>query len=109
VIRQRIGALPTDAQDVLRIAAVAGETVRSELLFAGSRQPEESVLPVLDTLRMTGLLVEEGDDHYRFGHQLIHEVIEADLCVAHRAALHGRIQRIKHLGEAPAVSSGLAV
>jgi predicted ATPase len=92
VIRERIGSLPTHAQDILRVAAVAGDMVSSGVLSTAVGQPEDAVLPVLETLCNTGFLVEEQQDHYRFGHGLILEVVEADLRATQRSTLRGRLK-----------------
>lgn len=92
-IRQRGAALPADAQQVLEVAAVAGRVVPRALLRAVAGSTEERLVDALDALCWARLLVEEGDRHYRFPHDVIREVTEAGLSAARRAWLHGRIAR----------------
>ncbi len=77
-VRQRVAALPGAARELLGVSAIVGRVVpdRKEILVA------------LDAARQARLLVEEGDDAYQFPHDLIREVIVADLGAARRAVLH---------------------
>lgn len=90
-IRQRVAALPGLAQEVLRVAAVAGRTAPAALLIAAV-EPAGDVLAALEIACAAGLLAEEPEERaYRFAHDLVREVVEADLGTARRIALHRRI------------------
>jgi tetratricopeptide (TPR) repeat protein len=90
-LRQRVGALPEPAQELLQVAAVVGRTVPHRLLVTVAGLDEESVLAALDAASRAGLLVENGRREHRFLHDVIREVIEADLGAARRGVLHHRV------------------
>jgi tetratricopeptide (TPR) repeat protein/transcriptional regulator with XRE-family HTH domain len=90
-IRQRVALLPDAAQLVLGVAAVAGREAPRALLAMGIGQPEELVLAGVAAACRAGLLEEQGADGYRFPHDIVREVVEADLGAARRALLHRRI------------------
>jgi len=92
-IRQRVAALPSGAQTLLGAAAVAGRVAPSALLLAMVEQPEAEALAALEAACRAGLLVEDGEAAYRFAHDLIHEVVEAELGAARRRAWHRRAAR----------------
>jgi tetratricopeptide (TPR) repeat protein len=89
-IRQRVAALPVAAQEVMGTAAVAGRVVQPHVLTAAVTQPEAAVLAGLDAACQARLLVQEAQS-YQFAHDLIREVIEADLGPARRLVLHRRV------------------
>ncbi len=89
-IRQREAALSAVTREVLRVAAVVGRVAPPALLTAVIEQPERAVLGALDAACQARLLT-EGDEGYRFAHDLIREVIEAEVGYGSRLALHRRI------------------
>jgi tetratricopeptide (TPR) repeat protein len=93
-IRQRVAALPGEAQALLGVAAVIGRVVPSTVLVAAAGQPERALLAGLDAVRRAHLLEELGTDAYRFVHDVIREVVDADLGIARRAALHRRVAEV---------------
>jgi tetratricopeptide (TPR) repeat protein/transcriptional regulator with XRE-family HTH domain len=90
-VRQRVAALPEAAQALLRTAAVLGRVVPHALLGDVVAQPVEAVLDALEAACRARLLVEAGDAAYQFAHDLIREVLEAELGPARRALLHRRV------------------
>jgi tetratricopeptide (TPR) repeat protein/transcriptional regulator with XRE-family HTH domain len=93
-ILQRVVALPEAAQQVLRLAAVAGSRVLRGLLMAVAPRiqlAEEVVLEALEGCGRARLLMEADGDAYQFTHDLIREVLLADLGTARRALLHRRV------------------
>ena len=90
-VRQRLAALPQTAREILGIAAVIGRQVPSILLAQVVRLPEREAFAALHAARQARLLDEAGDGHYRFAHDVIREVVEADLGTAWRSAIHRRI------------------
>jgi tetratricopeptide (TPR) repeat protein len=86
-VRQRMAALPRSAHAVLRVAAILGRVVAPLLLTAASGRPEEEVLEALELACQARLLVADADC-YRFAHDVIREVLEADLGPARRLLLH---------------------
>src|SRR5437764_15303852 len=102
-LRQRVAGLSAAAQEVLGVAAVVGRVVAPALLMAVAAQPEPEVLAALDAADRAGLLEEAGAAGYQFAHDVIREVVEADLGAARRAVLHRRIaEALEHgPGEPP--------
>jgi tetratricopeptide (TPR) repeat protein/transcriptional regulator with XRE-family HTH domain len=90
-VRQRLALLPEAARQLLGVAAIVGRRVPRVLLTAAAGQSEEDVPAGLEAVCRARLLVEEGDDAYAFAHDVIREVVEADLGAARRAMLHGRV------------------
>jgi tetratricopeptide (TPR) repeat protein/transcriptional regulator with XRE-family HTH domain len=90
-VRQRVAGLPEAAQEVLGAAAVTGRRAHRALLVAVTGLAEEAVITALESTFRARLLAEEGEDAYRFPHDMIREVVEADLSAARRTVLHRRI------------------
>jgi tetratricopeptide (TPR) repeat protein len=90
-IRQRVALLAPESQELLEVAAVAGRSSPRALLVAAAGQPEEAALSALDAACRSRLLLEAGEDAYAFAHDLIWEIIEADLSAARRVLLHRRV------------------
>jgi tetratricopeptide (TPR) repeat protein len=63
------------------------------LLAAATGQGEEVVLAGLEAACRARLLLEEGDEAYAFAHDVIREVVEADLGAGRRMLLHRRVAR----------------
>jgi len=89
-IRLRVSIPAEQAQEILRITAVAERRLPRRVLYVVSRLAEADVLAALDELLSAGLLIEERDA-YRFSHDLIREMVESDMGAARVKALHGRI------------------
>ena len=90
-VGQRVSSLPEAAREVLAWGAVAGRRLPQTLIKAMASSRPEPALAGLDAACRAGLL-EEVDEHgYQFVHDVVREVIEADLGGARRAALHGQI------------------
>jgi tetratricopeptide (TPR) repeat protein/transcriptional regulator with XRE-family HTH domain len=89
-IRQRVAALTAAAQEVMGAAAVAGRIVQPSVLTAAVTQPEAAALAGIDAACQARLLVQE-EQNYQFAHDLIREVVEADLGPARRLVLHRRV------------------
>jgi tetratricopeptide (TPR) repeat protein/transcriptional regulator with XRE-family HTH domain len=93
-IRQRVAALPADARVLLGTAAVVGRTAPRAVLSAMSDQSPAQVLDALAAACRAWLLEEEGQDAYRFAHDVVREAILGDLGAARRAALHQRAAEV---------------
>jgi predicted ATPase/transcriptional regulator with XRE-family HTH domain len=89
-IRQRVAALPESARDVLGVAAVLGREVPPLLLVAAAARTEEDVVAALEAACQGQLLVEDARGTH-FAHDIIREVVEADLGAARRRLLHRRV------------------
>jgi tetratricopeptide (TPR) repeat protein len=98
--------LPEQAREALGIAAVGGRRIRRAMLVDVATQlgqgPRDA-LPALEAPCRAGLLVEEGGDAYQFAHDLIREVVLADLGAAQRALLHEQLAKTleREPGEPP--------
>ena len=89
-IRQRVAGLQPGVRDVLGAAAVIGRTVPVSVLLAVASRDEDAVVEALDAACDARLLEEDAPSSYRFSHDVIREVIDADLRAARRAVLHRR-------------------
>jgi DNA-binding CsgD family transcriptional regulator/tetratricopeptide (TPR) repeat protein len=91
VLLARVERCTPEAQQVLRIAAVAGRTVRHELLAAvGALTPEVLDRALAETVH-SHLLVVSDDGRYRFRHALLREAVLADLLPGERVRVHASI------------------
>jgi tetratricopeptide (TPR) repeat protein/transcriptional regulator with XRE-family HTH domain len=90
-VMQRVGALTDPALEILSVAAVIGRVVPHRLLQEAGGWLPEQVWQALDAAARAGLLVEDGPLDHRFIHDVIREVIEADLGAGRRAVLHRRV------------------
>ena len=93
VIRQRLGRLSEDCNQVLGLAAVIGQEFDLTLLENLSGVPEDRLLDVIDEGFRAQLIGEAagGRDRCRFVHALIRETLYDDLTGPRRARLHRRI------------------
>ncbi|HZS93154.1 MAG TPA: AAA family ATPase, partial [Chloroflexota bacterium] len=90
-ILTRVATLPQPARDVLDVATVAGRSTSGELLKDVTGQATDIVVDALGHLCRTRILVEDGERGYRFSHDVIREVLEANVGVARRRELHRRV------------------
>jgi len=88
-VRQRITALSAAAQEVLGIAGVLGREIQPMLLAAVAAKSEDDVIGALEAAQRLRLL-EEHRGAYRFAHDLVREVVEADVGLARQVVLHRR-------------------
>ena len=93
VIRQRLGRLSEDCNQVLGLAAVIGQEFDLTLLEDLSGVPEDRLLDAIDEGSRAHLIGEaaRGRDRCRFVHALIRETLYDDLSGPRRARLHRRI------------------
>ncbi|PWD51612.1 hypothetical protein C8046_14120 [Serinibacter arcticus] len=92
VLLDRVTALPEEAQQVLRVAAVAGRTIDEPLLAAvAGLEPDDLVLG-LRSAREAGLLaLDDVTGSYTFRHALLQEAVYSDLLPGERTRLHARV------------------
>ncbi|SFO13966.1 regulatory protein, luxR family [Geodermatophilus obscurus] len=98
VLLARVEQLGPDAQQVLRVAAVAGRRVRHELV-AAVVGPAGDLDPALAEAVHSHLLVVDPDGAYRFRHALVREAVLADLLPGERVRLHAAVAA--HLAAVP--------
>jgi predicted ATPase len=91
-IRQRVAALPEAAQELLGVAAVVGRVIPAEVLMRATTRTEKEVLTAVEVACQARLLIEEAES-YQFAHDLIREVVEADLSAVRLRALHRQVAR----------------
>jgi transcriptional regulator with XRE-family HTH domain/tetratricopeptide (TPR) repeat protein len=107
-VRQRLALLPEPARLVLGAASVIGRRATRALIVSAMEQPEEVVLMGLEASCAARLLREDGDDAYAFAHDVIREVVEAELGAARRALLHRRVAEALESGPGGASPAALA-
>jgi DNA-binding CsgD family transcriptional regulator len=103
VLLARVEQLSAPAQQVLRVAAVAGRQVRHELVSAVSSQAPAETEQALAEAVHRHLLVVSEDGRYRFRHALLREAVLADLLPGERVRLHAEVAA--HLAAHPAAGT----
>jgi tetratricopeptide (TPR) repeat protein/transcriptional regulator with XRE-family HTH domain len=102
-ISRRVSMVLPGGWEVLGVAAVIGRVVPRALLTLVARRPEDDLLTIVDALCRARLLEEHGPEAYQFAHDLIREVIAADLGAGRRAVLHRRVAEALELQPDPPV------
>jgi DNA-binding CsgD family transcriptional regulator len=91
VLLGRVEALSGLAQEVLKVAAVAGRRVDHRLLAAAAGRPEAELEQGLrEAVASQVLVAGPGTESYRFRHALLQEVVYGDLLPGERSRLHAR-------------------
>jgi DNA-binding CsgD family transcriptional regulator len=113
VLLGRIEALPDLAQEVLKVAAVAGRRVGHELLVAAAGRPEAEVERGLrDAIAGQVLVADAVTESYRFRHALLQEAVYGDLLPGERIRLHATYARLlagsRDGGDGPGSAAELA-
>jgi DNA-binding CsgD family transcriptional regulator/tetratricopeptide (TPR) repeat protein len=91
-VDQRVLGLATEAQRVLRVAAVIGRRFDFDVLQQVSEVPERAVLDALAAALDAQLIVEAGDprsDQFIFRHALTREAVLSGLLQREQRSLHG--------------------
>ncbi|WP_448642394.1 helix-turn-helix transcriptional regulator [Geodermatophilus sp. URMC 63] len=91
VLLARVEQLGPAAQQVLRVAAVAGRRVRHELVAAVGGLAAAELERALAEAVHSHLLVVSPDGAYRFRHALLREAVLADLLPGERVRLHAAV------------------
>jgi tetratricopeptide (TPR) repeat protein/transcriptional regulator with XRE-family HTH domain len=87
-VRLRVGALPAPARETLDVAAIAGRVSSLEVLVAATGFAEATAVVALEAACDLRLLEETGAGTYQFAHDVIRDVVEADVSTTRRALLH---------------------
>ncbi|MFG1820137.1 BTAD domain-containing putative transcriptional regulator [Kribbella sp. NPDC049174] len=93
VLRHRLQALPAEAQQVVRCAAVLGREAEFGLLAQLVDLAEDPLIDALDQAVGAGFLVEAGSSWkatYSFPHDLMREAVYGDIPQTRRQRLHVR-------------------
>src|SRR5262249_5037367 len=97
-IQERVAALPTSIQELLRVAAVVGQQAPGALLAAGAGQSEVEALTGLEFACQAGLLTQDQKagrlEGYHFVHDLIRDVVEESLSAGRQILLHRRVAAV---------------
>ncbi|TDQ00538.1 AAA family ATPase [Labedaea rhizosphaerae] len=102
LVRKQISALPTATADLLTLLAVGTGRLGVNRLAAAMACPVAD-LPALLAPARAARLLDETDDGVRLTHELVAEVIQADLGPTRRHALR---QRLAETASTPPVSRG---
>ncbi|WNG19411.1 AAA family ATPase [Cystobacter fuscus] len=90
----RLRQLPEQTQHLLRLAACAGNAFPPRTLAIISDKPEDEVARELEPALQEGLLMQTGQEQYRFLHDRIQQAAHALIPEAERKAIHLRIGRL---------------
>ncbi|HYN87337.1 MAG TPA: AAA family ATPase [Ardenticatenaceae bacterium] len=90
-VQRRSEMLSVPAQQVLRLAAVAGRRFDFGLLQALAHHGEQELLRLIKELIVAQLVVEESAERFAFRHALTRQAISSQLLARERRALHQRI------------------
>jgi tetratricopeptide (TPR) repeat protein/transcriptional regulator with XRE-family HTH domain len=90
-IGQRVAALSETAHELLCVAAVVGREVPGALLLSLVGQPKAETLTALEALDRARLLVESPEARYQFPHDLVREVVLAELSAMRRRHWHAQV------------------
>jgi predicted ATPase len=113
LVVHRVSRLPSETQQLLRVASVIRQEVDPEVLVGVIGQPEAAVINAVATALATGLLKEArrgGRTRYAFVHALVQQALYAELPSSQRRRLHGRIGEVFELMQPvrPLVAADLA-
>jgi DNA-binding NarL/FixJ family response regulator len=106
LLLSRVERVSDAAQQVLRVAAVAGGGTADELVRAASGLSDDAYEEALREAAGHQLLAPEGPDGYRFRHALLREAVYADLMPGERTRLHARLASL--LADVPGAAAELA-
>ncbi|WP_214110547.1 helix-turn-helix transcriptional regulator [Acrocarpospora catenulata] len=103
VLMARVEGLPDTAQQVIRVAAVAGRRVDHDLLRAAAGLADGPLEESLREIVSRGLLTVDRRTGYQFRHALLQEAVYGDLLPGERTRLHLAFAGLlTELGGAPA-------
>ncbi|HEV3085780.1 MAG TPA: AAA family ATPase, partial [Candidatus Elarobacter sp.] len=98
----RLAPFDERERDLLVHAAIAGRAFEAPFLAAIVERPLAQVAAVLQRAVASGLLEAEGDDRYRFRHELVRRVLADELIFTLAAPLHMRVATaLEAVGAAP--------
>src|SRR5580704_12491577 len=106
LLLSRVERVSDAAQQVLRVAAVAGGGAADYLVRAASGLPDDAYEEAVREAAGHQLLAPDGPDGYRFRHALLREAVYADLMPGERTRLHARLASL--LAGVPGAAAELA-
>ncbi len=90
-VQQRVAQLTPAAQELLVLAAVAGQRWEFELLMRVSGQNERELIRLIKELIASQLVVEEAPDQFAFRHALTQHAVYSGLLARERRLYHRQI------------------
>jgi tetratricopeptide (TPR) repeat protein len=90
-VQQRMAQLTPAAQELLVLAAVAGQRWAFDLLLRTSGQSERALIALVKELIASQLVVEEAPDQFAFRHALTQQAVYAGLLARERRLYHQQI------------------
>ena len=95
LLRDRIGALSENSQEILKVASVARRNVSHRLLVEASGRSETELEAGLREAIAGRIVVADPDSEtYRFRHALMQEAVYGDLLPSERTRLHATYARL---------------
>jgi tetratricopeptide (TPR) repeat protein len=97
VIQARVGRLPSQAQDVLRLAAIIGREFDFETLRRAGELDEEALIDALEAAEQAQLISEvrsERQDVFAFAHRLTMTALRESVSGLRRRRLHQRVASV---------------
>jgi eukaryotic-like serine/threonine-protein kinase len=94
VVGQRLDMLTPEANDVLKVAAIAGREFEIEVVALASGRELDEVDRALASARESLLVSDDatgGPEWMSFAHAIVRETLYAELSTAQRVALHKRV------------------
>ncbi len=88
VLGRRIARLPAGAARALRLAAVWGDDIDFDTLLELTAEPEDTLIDLVDTVTVAGLVRIADTDRITFAHALIRDAVYGDIPTLRRARLH---------------------
>jgi class 3 adenylate cyclase/tetratricopeptide (TPR) repeat protein len=90
-VRRRVRGLPSDAQEILRVASVVGLEFSLPVATDAAGVPEADVLDAVEHAARAGLVSEAGVDRFSFTHALVRDALAGELSASRQARLHAAI------------------
>lgn len=108
-VQQRVAQLTPAAQQLLTLAAVAGQRCEFDLLLQASGQDEARLIDLIKELVAAQLVNEDLPDQFTFRHSLTRQAVYARLLARERRLLHRTIaEALEQLPTTAAPSASLA-
>jgi class 3 adenylate cyclase/tetratricopeptide (TPR) repeat protein len=90
-VRRRVRGLPSDAQEVIRVASVVGLEFALSVATDAAGVPEAEVLTAVEHAMRAGLVHEVSVDRFQFTHALVRDALEGELTASRLTRLHAAI------------------
>ena len=90
IVRGRLAPLPAPTVEVLTFAATLGSAIDLRVLMSMADSPMDACLDAIEPAVTALLLVLGEDGRFRFGHDIVRDVLLADLSTLQAARLHLR-------------------